>query len=297
MPQEKDGLRSVATVTASVPTLEGAGFLVNRALPNVAHRSLDPFLLLDQMGPNDLAPGDASGFPDHPHRGFETVTYMLEGRFEHKDSRGHKGQLGPGDVQWMTAGAGVVHSEMPEETFKREGGRINGLQLWVNLPKRDKMITPRYQEIPSDKIPVVRSEDGQVTIRVIAGEIDGRRAAVETRTPIIYHHYVIQPGAEAMLDVPKDFNAFAYVLEGRARFGDAETEAKARDLVVFANDGSQVVLSAVADEPVPLSVLLIAGAPLREPVVQYGPFVMNTQEEINQAIEDYQAGRMGVIGV
>src|SRR5262245_33200773 len=207
--------RSVRRVVPSVETLEGAGFLVHRPFPTPALDHFDPFRLLDEMGPMDLGPGEARGAPDHPHRGFETVTYLLSGRMEHGDSRGNRGQLTPGDVQWMTAGSGVVHSEMPEADFAAKGGRMHGFQLWVNLPKKDKMMAPRYQEIPPSKIPVGRSSDGRVTARVIAGEALGERAVIDTRTPIVYLDLTLAPGAAHTQPLPEDFNAFAYVVEGR----------------------------------------------------------------------------------
>ncbi|HEV7396220.1 MAG TPA: pirin family protein, partial [Pyrinomonadaceae bacterium] len=181
--------RTVAGIVNSIETLEGGGFLVRRPFPKASFSDFDPFLLLDEMGPMDVAPGEAKGAPDHPHRGFETVTYMLSGDMEHKDSSGHAGQLRSGDVQWMTAGAGVVHAEMPSAEFMSTGGRMHGFQLWVNLPQRDKMVKPRYQEIPSSRIPKVRSADGLVSVSVIAGEAMGEKAVIETRTPIIYLHY------------------------------------------------------------------------------------------------------------
>src|ERR1051325_2827373 len=183
--------RGVAGIVNSIETLEGGGFLVRRPFPKPAFSEFDPFLLLDEMGPMDVGPGEAKGAPDHPHRGFETVTYLLSGEMEHKDSRGHAGRLRPGDVQWMTAGAGVVHSEMPSAEFAREGGRMHGFQLWVNLPKRDKMMNPRYQEIPGARIPKATSADGLVDVTVIAGEAMGRQAVIETHTPIVYLHYSI----------------------------------------------------------------------------------------------------------
>src|ERR1043165_7738861 len=182
MTDQKQNVRTVSGIINSIETLEGEGFLVHRPFPTYALSDFDPFLLLDEMGPKDLAPGEARGAPDHPHRGFETVTYMLEGRMQHKDSKGNAGTLGPGDVQWMTAGAGVVHSEMPVAEFAESGGRLHGFQLWVNLPRRDKMMRPRYQEIPAAKIPTAQSEDGRVRVKVIAGEALGARAAIDTRT-------------------------------------------------------------------------------------------------------------------
>jgi redox-sensitive bicupin YhaK (pirin superfamily) len=254
----------------------------------------DPFLLLDEMGPIDYAPGEAKGAPDHPHRGFETVTYVLEGQFGHKDSAGHSGTLHAGDVQWMTAGAGVVHSEMPDPSFVRTGGRVHGLQLWVNLPRRDKMIAPRYQEIPSSSIPVATSADGKVRVKVIAGEALGVKAAIETRTPILYQHFSLQPGATIRQPVPADYRVFAYGLSGKGFYGEGEARQliDAQQMVVFQNDGDTVTLSAGEE---PLEVLLLGGVPLKEPVVRYGPFVMNTEDEIRQAVIDYQAGRMGEI--
>lgn len=287
--------RSVQRIVPSIRTLEGAGFVVQRPFPTRALSHFDPFLLLDEMGPADLGPGEAKGAPDHPHRGFETVTYVLEGHLEHKDSAGNAGALGPGDVQWMTAGAGVVHSELPEAEFRRTGGRMHAFQLWVNLPRRDKMMKPRYQEIPGRRIPVGRSEDGAVTVKVIAGEALGRRAVIETRTPIIYLHYTLQPGARIVQPVPSGFNAFAYVFGGLGLLGSSPRLFTPGLMALFADDGDGVALEAHETSQGPLDVLLIAGVPLNEPVARYGPFVMNTEAEILQAIEDYRSGRMGAI--
>ncbi len=288
-------LRTVAGIINSVETLEGAGFLVRRPFPKSSFSEFDPFLLLDELGPVNLKPGQAKGAPDHPHRGFETVSYVLEGRLEHKDSQGHAGLLNSGDVQWMTAGAGVVHSEMPEAELTRRGGRLHGIQLWVNLPQQDKMIPPRYQEIPSAQIPVAQTEEGSVTVRVIAGEALGAKAVIETRTPIIYLHFTLQPGATLVQPVPKEYNAFAYVLEGVGLFGAERERGDDGQMVLFAQDGGEVTIANSVDAEKPLDLLLIAGIPLNEPVVRYGPFVMNTEAEILQAIEDYRQGRMGRI--
>ena len=287
--------RTVAGVVNSIETLEGGGFLVRRPFPTPAFSDFDPFLLLDEMGPMDLGPGEAKGAPDHPHRGFETVTYMLSGEMEHKDSRGHAGRLTPGDVQWMTAGAGVVHSEMPSADFKRAGGRMHGFQLWVNLPKGDKMMKPRYQEIPSSQIPKATSSDGLVEVAVIAGEALGQKAVIETRTPIIYLHYRIKPGGSVIQQVPGDYSGFAYVIDGEGKFGAEGERAVDGQMVLLANDGDDVRIENPADATATLEVLLIAGVPLNEPIARYGPFVMNTREEIYQAIEDYQQGKMGEI--
>jgi hypothetical protein len=253
----------------------------------------DPFLLLDEMGPVDYAPGEAVGAPDHPHRGFETVTYVLEGRMQHKDSHGHAGSLGPGDVQWMTAGAGVVHSEMPEEKFTAAGGRMHGFQIWVNLPRQDKMMKPRYQELPDAGIPVAESADGKVKVKIIAGESLGKSAAIDTRTPIALLHMTLQPGGAIDQALPANYNGFAYVIAGAGEFGADARRAGAHQMVIFGNDGAGVKIGNASAEP--LELLLLAGVPLDEPVVRYGPFVMNTEAEIHQAIKDYQDGRMGQI--
>lgn len=284
--------RTIERTYPAIRTTEGGGFIVHRPFPTRMLMDFDPFLLLDEMGPVDYAPGEAKGAPDHPHRGFETVTYALEGQFGHKDSAGHSGTLHAGDVQWMTAGAGVVHSEMPDPEFVRTGGRVHGLQLWVNLPRSDKMIPPRYQEMPSAQIPVATSEDGKVRVKVIAGEALGVKAAIETRTPILYQHFTLQPGAKMVHPVPPNYRVFAYGLSGKGLYGEARREVGAQQMVVFNNDGDTVTLAA-GDEP--LDVLLLGGVPLKEPVVRYGPFVMNTEDEIRQAVLDYQAGRMGQI--
>jgi redox-sensitive bicupin YhaK (pirin superfamily) len=289
------GGRTVAGVVNSIETLEGAGFLVRRPFPKASFSEFDPFLLLDEMGPMVLAPGQAKGAPDHPHRGFETVTYLLSGEMEHKDSRGHAGRLRAGDVQWMTAGAGVVHSEMPSHEFQRDGGRMHGFQLWVNLPKSDKMMKPRYQEIPSVSIPVAQTEDGLVTVRVIAGEALGARAVIETVTPIMYLHFKLHPGGRVAQLVPQGYNVFAYVVDGEGLFGAEGEHGTDGQMMMFASDGDEVIIENPADAGAPLEVLLIAGVPLNEPVARYGPFVMNTEAEIYQAVEDFRSGRMGAI--
>lgn len=288
-------IRSVANIVDATRTLEGAGFVVNRPFPSQGLALFDPFLLLDEMGPVELGPGEAKGAPDHPHRGFETVTYMIAGKMEHRDSHGNAGRLGPGDVQWMTAGAGVVHSEMPAADFERQGGRMHGFQLWVNLPRRDKMIRPHYQEIPAAGIPTATSADGKAAVRVIAGEAMGVKAVINTRTLIIYLHWTLKPGARIVQPVPADYNAFAYVFGGEGRFGRDEKDAVERQMVMFAGDGDAVSIAAPQSARAPLETLLIAGLPLYEPVARYGPFVMNTREEIIKAFEDYREGRMGEI--
>jgi redox-sensitive bicupin YhaK (pirin superfamily) len=289
------GNRTVGGIVNSIETLEGGGFLVRRPFPKAAFSDFDPFLLLDEMGPMDVAPGEAKGAPDHPHRGFETVTYMLSGDMEHKDSSGHAGHLRSGDVQWMTAGAGVVHAEMPSAEFMRTGGRMHGFQLWVNLPQRDKMIKPRYQEIPSAKIPKATSADSLVSVSVIAGDSMGEKAVIETRTPIIYLHYRLDAGGVATQLVPHNYNAFAYVVDGAGLFGAEGERGADGQMVMFASDGDEIRIENPADAKAALEVLLIAGVPLNEPIARYGPFVMNSEAEIHQAFEDYRRGRMGAI--
>ncbi len=271
------------------PTYEGEGFLVHRPFPSQELMDFDPFLLIDEMGPMDVAPGEAKGAPDHPHRGFETITYMLAGSFEHRDSQGHAGKLKPGDVQWMTAGSGLVHSETPEQEFAKSGGRMHGIQIWINLPKADKRMAPRYQEVPAAKIP--SAEAGGVKVRVIAGESMGVSAVIETRIPVTYLHFTLAPGVRFEQPLPASSNALAYVLSGAGIFnGERVTEHK---MVAFGQNGDSVELVAAPDEA--LEVLLLAAKPLHEPVARWGPFVMNTREEIIEAVEDYQAGRMGSI--
>jgi len=289
--------RSVELITSSTETAEGDGFIVHRSFPSRSIRHLDPFLLLDEMGPLDLLPYESKGFPDHPHRGFVTVTYMLEGRFEHKDSQGNSGKLGPGDVQWMTAGSGLVHSEMPEKEFAKSGGILHGFQLWINLPKTDKWIKPDYQDVPSKKIPVAKTPDGKVSVKVIAGNSLDAKAVINTLTPITYLHFTLQPGAKIVQPVPKSYNAFAYVINGKGLFGKDRIIAEERKLIVFKNDGDYISIRVSENAGSSLEVLLIAGMPINEPIVQYGPFVMNTQEEIDNTLEDYRNGRIGKIEI
>jgi quercetin 2,3-dioxygenase len=283
--------RTVETLLTAHRQREGGGFIVRRPFPSGRVDAIDPFLLLDEMGPADYGPGEAVGAPDHPHRGFETVTYMLEGEFQHEDSAGHRGFLRPGDVQWMTAGAGIIHSEEPSDRIRREGGRVHGFQLWVNLPRSHKLTRPRYQEVSGSKIPTATSDDGRATVRVIAGEALGVRAVIETHLPIVYQDWTLRPDADVALPVAEDLRALAYVFEGSAILGEPGEHAQEGQLAVFAA-GDAVRLRA---GPQGGRLLLLAGAPLHEPVARYGPFVMNTREEVLQAIEDFQSGRMGEI--
>jgi hypothetical protein len=286
-------LRPVRFVLRAQETVEGAGFHVRRPFPGRVVDDLDPFLLLDEMGPMDLGPGEAKGAPDHPHRGFETVTYLLSGEMEHRDSHGHVGRLGPGDVQWMTAGAGIVHSELPGDRLLAEGGRMHGFQLWVNLPRAAKRTRPRYQDLRGEDIPLVRSDDGRVAVRVIAGEALGAAAATRTHSPILYLHVSLAPGGRLEQLVPAGWSVFVYVFSGQARVGAERREARSGELVVLGQGAGAVAVE--ADVAPGAELLVVGGAPLREPVARYGPFVMNTQEELVEAFEDFRAGRMGAV--
>jgi redox-sensitive bicupin YhaK (pirin superfamily) len=291
-----DKSRSINKILNSIETKEGAGFIVHRPFPSYSLSEFDPFLLLDEMGPMNLKPGEAKGAPDHPHRGFETVTYMLSGKFEHKDSRGNSGKLNPGDVQWMTAGSGVIHSEMPSKDFTNNGGRLHGLQLWINLPKKDKMSSPHYQDISSVKIPVVKMQDGKGSVRVIAGKAFDTQSVIDTKIPIIYLHFTLEPGSKEVIQpVPHTFNAFAYIISGEGHFGKDKIHAHRGQMVIFSTDGEDITIKADENTKEKLEVLLIAGKPINEPIARYGPFVMNTKDEIYEAIRDYQSGRLGTI--
>jgi redox-sensitive bicupin YhaK (pirin superfamily) len=269
---------------------EGGGFVVRRPLPSAGLELADPFLLLDEMGPVDYAPGEAVGAPDHPHRGFETVTYVLEGELEHEDSAGHKGALTSGDVQWMTAGAGIVHSEEPSKRLREEGGRVHGFQLWVNLPARLKMTQPRYQEVSRARIPVAATDDGKAEVRIIAGSALGKSAVIETLTPIVYQDWTLERGADVTVPVARGQSALVYVFQGAAKVSDSDVNVMDGQLAVL-GPGDAVRLRGAERT----RLLLLAGAPIREPVARYGPFVMNTRAEILQAMHDFQTGRMGEI--
>ena len=283
-------VREVSRVITAHRQEEGAGFIVRRPLPSMGLTVADPFLLIDELGPIDYGPGEALGAPDHPHRGFETVSYILSGELEHEDSAGHRGVLRAGDVQWMTAGAGIIHSEMPSRAVRDAGGRVHGFQVWVNLPARLKMTQPRYQEVAAAKIPSAESSDGLARVRVVAGEALGARAVIDTLTPIVYQDWSLQAGADVTVPLAAEQQALVYVFEGAARVGDEGKTIGDGQLAVLAA-GESVRLRATESA----RLLLLAGVPLNEPVARYGPFVMNTQQEIQQAFRDYQSGRMGEI--
>ncbi len=286
--------RKVERVIDAHRQLEGGGFAVRRPFPTAALDLVDPFLLLDEMGPADYAPGEAKGAPDHPHRGFETVTYMLEGQFEHEDSAGNRGTIAPGAVQWMTAGRGVIHSEMPAEHIRQGGGRVHGFQVWVNLPARDKMMAPRYQEVPASRIPQAATPDGRARVRVIAGEALGVRAVIDTRTPIVYQDWSLSAGAVVEQPLAEGHHALVYVFEGRAEVGGSGQSLGDGQLGLL-GAGQGVRLAVPAGAPARARLLLLAGLPLREPVARYGPFVMNTEFEIQQALSDFRSGRFAEI--
>jgi redox-sensitive bicupin YhaK (pirin superfamily) len=290
-------VRGVRSVTTAPSGFEGEGFPVRRAFAGVPSAELDPFVHLDQMGEVEYAPGEAKGTPWHPHRGFETVTYMIDGVFEHHDSQGGGGVITNGDTQWMTAGAGILHIEKPPEYLVASGGLFHGLQLWVNLPARDKMIAPRYQDIRGQSVALLTSPDGGALLRLIAGELGEHRGPGATHTPITIVHATVQPGAEVDLPWRPDFNALVYVLSGSGYVGAERRPVRAGQLAVLgAGDLIRVGADRSQDSRSPaLDVYLMGGQPIREPVVQYGPFVMNSREEIVQAFADYQAGRLGTI--
>jgi hypothetical protein len=272
--------RPVEKIATAVSSFEGAGFPVRRPFPGSLDVALtDPFLMLDQMGPVDYAPGQALGAPDHPHRGFETVTYLIDGEMEHRDSYGGGGVIRGGDTQWMTAGSGLVHSEMPTEKVMREGGLSHGVQLWVNLPRANKRAQPRYQDLTGDKLALFRNADGTAIVRVIAGDLAGVQGPGNTYTSIVLAHATLEPGAHVSLEWPHDFNALVYALSGSGRVGASRGESVRSGQIAALGAGDVVIVDADPDAGEPLEVLLLGGRPLREPVVSYGPFVMNTKAE------------------
>jgi redox-sensitive bicupin YhaK (pirin superfamily) len=294
--------RPVLSVTTAPSGFEGEGFPVRRAFAGVDLRRLDPFIHMDQMGEVDYAPGEPKGTPWHPHRGFETVTYMIDGVFRHQDSGGGGGLITNGDTQWMTAGGGILHIEEPPEDLVASGGLFHGFQLWVNLPARLKMTNPRYQDIRAGQVKLLSSPDGGALLRVIAGEVGGYQGPGVTHTPITLVHATLSPGAQVRLPWRRDFNALGYVLAGSGSAGPRlasgeHRPVRAGQLAVFgAGDVVTVAADARQNGPSPqLDILLLGGQPIREPVAAYGPFVMNTRAELIQAFEDYQAGRLGTI--
>jgi redox-sensitive bicupin YhaK (pirin superfamily) len=289
--------RRVRSVTTAPGGFEGEGFPVRRAFAGVDLTELDPFIHMDQMGEVEYAPGEPKGTPWHPHRGFETVTYIMDGIFEHQDSNGGGGVITNGDTQWMTAGAGILHIEKPPEHLVMSGGLFHGLQLWVNLPKAEKWAAPRYQDLRGNEVVLLASSDAGALVRVIAGNLAGQSGPGDTYTPMTMVHATLSPGAT--LEVPWDpgFNALAYVLAGAGTVGAERIAVATGQLAVFGpGDSISVKAAEVQEARSPaLEVLLLGGRPIREPVAWMGPFVMNTKDELRQAYEDYQAGKLGSI--
>jgi quercetin 2,3-dioxygenase len=289
--------RPVLSVTDAPSGFEGEGFPVRRAFAGVDPRYLDPFIHMDQMGEVEYGPGEPKGTPWHPHRGFETVTYMIDGTFQHQDSIGGGGLITDGDTQWMTAGGGILHIEAPPEDLVVSGGLFHGVQLWVNLPRADKMIAPRYQDIGSSNVALLSSPDGGALFRVIAGDLGGHSGPGSTHSPMTMVHATLSAGAKVDIPWRPDFNALVYVLGGNGTVGTDRHPVRTGQLVVF-GDGDALTMAADAtqDSRTPaLEILVLGGRPIREPVYAYGPFVMNTREEVAQAFEDYQAGRLGTV--
>ena len=286
--------RPIIDVITSERTMEGAGFPVRRPFPTPQLDNLDPFLMLDEVGPIDWPPGEAVGAPDHPHRGFETISYLLSGEKLHEDSTGDRQIMSPGDVQWMTAGSGIVHSEMPSPAMRKAGGRAHSFQIWVNLPAEHKMAAQRYQFVAADRIPLGHSTDGLVTVRVIAGEAYGVAAKIDTYTPVSLQDWTMQPGGQAQPTPPADQQMALYLFEGALAAGPQGQRIGEGQLVIF-GEGNAIDLTVAGDADTAARFLLFGGVPIGEPIARYGPFVMNTREELIQAFDDYQSGRMGVI--
>jgi len=289
--------RPVKSVTTAPSGFEGEGFPVRRAFAGMSMGDLDPFVHMDQMGEVDYAPGEPKGTPWHPHRGFETVTYMIDGTFAHQDSNGGGGLITDGATQWMTAGGGILHIETPPEELVVAGGLFHGIQLWVNLPAKDKMIPPAYQGLEAGEVAMLSSADGGCLVRVIAGELGEHRGPGSTHTPMALMHATVSPGALLKLPWNPGFNALVYVLAGSGRAGSDGRPVRRGQLVAFGPGDWMAVRaddhqdSRTAD----LELLVLGGQPIGEPVEHYGPFVMNTRLEIMQALEDFQAGRLGTI--
>jgi quercetin 2,3-dioxygenase len=300
MSEQETAWRTVSRIVTGERHLEGEGFKVRRPFPSMALPLADPFLLLDHMGAVEYAPGEAKGTAWHPHRGFETVTYIIDGAFAHQDTTGGGGLITDGATQWMTAGAGLQHIEQPPPELVAKGGLFHGTQLWVNLPRRQKWVPPRYQDINARDVALLSSDDGSSLVRVIAGSLAGHEGPGVTYTPITYLHATVAPGARLNLPWPRDFNALGYVLSGRGTAGPDARAIGEGQLAVF-GPGEALTMTAAGTQPLASAqgweILLLGGLPIREPISRYGPFVMNTRAEIIQAVEDFQAGRMGTVPV
>ena len=289
--------RLVKSVTTAPQGFEGEGFPVRRAFAGVELSDLDPFIHLDQMGEVEYAPGEPKGTPWHPHRGFETVTYIIDGIFDHQDNHGGGGTITNGDTQWMTAGAGILHIETPPESLVMSGGLFHGFQLWVNLPAAKKWSPPAYQDLRASEVKLLASHDGGALLRVIAGEVAGHQGPGRTQTPISLIHATISPGAELRLPWSPAYNALVYTLSGKGFMGNEKRPVHMGQLTVF-EDGDVLVMRAadVQESRSPyLDVFILGGEPIRESVAWMGPFVMNTKREVLQAFEDFQKGVLGVV--
>lgn len=289
--------RPLRSVTTGPTGFEGEGFPVRRAFGGVDTTDIDPFIHMDQMGAVEYAPGEPKGTPWHPHRGFETVTYMIDGTMMHQDSHGGGGVITNGDTQWMTAGSGILHIETPPEELVVSGGLFHGFQLWVNLPAKDKFLPPRYQDLNSSDVTLLSTPDGGTLIRLVAGELDGHKGPGSTHTPMAMLHASLSPGAWMRLPWRHDFNALVYVLNGNGSFGEERAAARMGNLAVF-GPGDTITVSADLEQESrspEMDVLVLGGRPIREPVAWAGPFVMNTRQELVEAFEDYQAGKLGQI--
>ncbi|WP_426560355.1 pirin family protein [Angustibacter sp. McL0619] len=289
--------RPIKSLTSAPSGFEGEGFPVRRAFAGVDLGDLDPFIHMDQMGEVEYAPGEPKGTDWHPHRGFETVTYIMDGIFDHQDSHGGGGRITDGDTQWMTAGSGLLHIEAPPESLVVSGGLFHGIQLWVNLPRADKWAQPRYQDLRGGDVGLLSSPDGGTLLRVIAGDVAGHRGPGTTHTPIALAHATLAPGAQLALPWRQDFNALVYVLAGQGTMGSERRPVRKGQLVVL-GAGDHLRIDAAASQPLAepnLDVLVLGGQPIREPVAWAGPFVMNTRAEVIQAFEDFQAGKLGTI--
>jgi quercetin 2,3-dioxygenase len=296
-PATTDRPRRVKSITSAPRGLEGEGFPVRRAFAGIDMADLDPFVHMDQMGEVDYGPGEPKGTPWHPHRGFETVTYMIDGTFLHQDSIGGGGVIQNGATQWMTAGAGILHIERPPDALIDSGGLFHGIQLWVNLPAKLKMTNPRYQDIEAESVSLLTNDNGDAIIRVIAGSLGGIDGPGSTHTPIAISHVSLLPGGQLSLPWNPTYNALTYVLAGQGTVGLEGTAIAEGEMAVHV-DGDFLVLSANESQDSrthAFEVLILGGEPIREPVATYGPFVMNTRAELQQAFEDYEAGRLGQI--
>ncbi|MGA2284073.1 MAG: pirin family protein [Candidatus Dormibacteria bacterium] len=296
--RSREATRPVVSVTSAPHGLEGEGFPVRRAFAGVDLAALDPFVHMDQMGEVEYAPGEPKGTPWHPHRGFETVTYMIDGTFQHQDSTGGGGMITNGATQWMTAGAGILHIERPPEELIASGGLFHGIQLWVNLPSAKKWVAPRYQDIGAQRVTLLASADGTTLVRVIAGDVAGEHGPGVTHTPVAMVHATLTPGAVLELPWPAGFNALVYVLAGDGSVGEGGAAPLQTGQLAVLGGGDFVTLAAAErqESRAPaLEALVLGGEPIREPVAAYGPFVMNRRDELLQAFEDYRAGKLGTI--